>query len=196
MLVLPPNQPILSSVVFAGSRLLFAFASMSIIWYGSLRTTQSGFRFACIFLGLLFFCCWLTGFICSFLPLFSTSALIISTILLTVSLMMAWISDLSLAPKSVVLDDSANILNKSEARKSDLISICRSVADKYSLTEREFDVLCLLSRGNSLKSISEKLVVSENTVKSHRRRIYMKLGINSRQSLIDLIDREQDRISQ
>ena len=37
--------------------------------------------------------------------------------------------------------------------------------------------------------ISEKLFVSENTVKSHVKSIYQKLGIHVRSELIDLVNR-------
>lgn len=65
---------------------------------------------------------------------------------------------------------------------------CEALAAQYHLTTREYDVLTLLAKGNSLKAIAGKLFLSENTVKAHRRRIYQKMGINSRQSLIDMID--------
>lgn len=65
---------------------------------------------------------------------------------------------------------------------------CDALAQRYDLTNREYDVLVLLAKGNSLKAIAEKLFLSENTVKAHRRRIYQKMDINSRQSLIDMID--------
>lgn len=65
---------------------------------------------------------------------------------------------------------------------------CDALAQRYDLTNREYDVLVLLAKGNSLRAIAEKLFLSENTVKAHRRRIYQKMGINSRQSLIDMIE--------
>lgn len=65
---------------------------------------------------------------------------------------------------------------------------CQALADQYHLTNREYDVLTLLAKGNSLKAIAEKLFLSENTVKAHRRRLYQKMGINSRQSLIDMLE--------
>ena len=49
-----------------------------------------------------------------------------------------------------------------------------------SLTEREFDVLTGAAAGNSNKMIADKLSISEDTVKSHMRRILSKLGANDR----------------
>ena len=41
-----------------------------------------------------------------------------------------------------------------------------------------------------MHAISEKLFVSENTVKSHIKSIYQKLGIHLRSQLIDLVNEE------
>lgn len=49
-----------------------------------------------------------------------------------------------------------------------------------TLTERENEVLALLATGDSNRSISRNLSVSERTVKAHVTRIYDKLGVQSR----------------
>jgi DNA-binding CsgD family transcriptional regulator len=48
------------------------------------------------------------------------------------------------------------------------------------LTRRENEVLRLLSAGNSYREIAEALVVSTETVHTHCKRIYRKLGISGR----------------
>ena len=48
------------------------------------------------------------------------------------------------------------------------------------LSEREFEVLCLIADGLSNREIAERLVVSMGTIKTHVRNIYGKLGVNSR----------------
>ncbi len=53
-----------------------------------------------------------------------------------------------------------------------------------SLTERESEVMTLLSRGTSNKAIAEKLFISEKTVKNHINRIYAKLGVGTRAEAI------------
>ena len=56
-------------------------------------------------------------------------------------------------------------------------------ARTYDLTRREEDVLRLLVEGRTAPQIAEELVVSPNTVKTHVRNLYRKLGINRRADL-------------
>jgi DNA-binding NarL/FixJ family response regulator len=48
------------------------------------------------------------------------------------------------------------------------------------LTAREQDVLEQLATGASNRDIGERLALTEDTVKTHLRRIYRKLGVHSR----------------
>lgn len=49
-----------------------------------------------------------------------------------------------------------------------------------ALTRREAQVLSLLCSGNTNREIAEALVISDNTVKNHVRRLYEKLQVRSR----------------
>ena len=63
--------------------------------------------------------------------------------------------------------------------KSENVTI--NQADNFnSLTKREKDVLLLVTQGENNKSIAEKLVVSEITVKSHLNNIFKKLNVSNR----------------
>ena len=58
----------------------------------------------------------------------------------------------------------------------------------YRLSARETEVMELIARGNSVARIAEELVVSENTIRTHTKRIYAKLDIHKKQELLDLIE--------
>ena len=67
-------------------------------------------------------------------------------------------------------------------------SIFEMIAEDYSLTRREAEVLPYLARGRSAKVIADALYVSENTIRTHTRRILEKTDLHSKQQLIDLIE--------
>ena len=71
---------------------------------------------------------------------------------------------------------------------------CSNVAARYSLTPRETEVFTFLARGRNAEYIANQLVVSPATVKSHIYHIYQKLGVNSQQRLMDLVE-DEDKIS-
>lgn len=58
------------------------------------------------------------------------------------------------------------------------------------LTQRESEVLELLVSGHSNKGVASKLVVSEDTVKTHIRGLYRKLGVSDRSGAISVALRE------
>ena len=60
---------------------------------------------------------------------------------------------------------------------------------KCSVTSaRVNDVLLALLQGRSYTNIGHKLFISKSTVKTHAIHIYAKLGVSSRDELIDLLD--------
>jgi DNA-binding CsgD family transcriptional regulator len=56
------------------------------------------------------------------------------------------------------------------------------------LSNREFEILQLARQGVKTKYIAEKLKLSENTIKTHRRNLLKKLEVNSMMQAIGLID--------
>ena len=63
-----------------------------------------------------------------------------------------------------------------------------AVREFYGLSAREAEVAELIARGNTVAHIADLLFVSENTVRTHSKRIYVKLDIHKRQELIDLVE--------
>lgn len=64
---------------------------------------------------------------------------------------------------------------------------CRELAETQGLSDRELEVTLLLARGKTGQEIQDALTVSRNTVKTHVRHIYRKLGVHSQQELIDAV---------
>lgn len=71
------------------------------------------------------------------------------------------------------------------------INIAKMVVDSFrrapdsELTDRETDVLAMLSKGNSYKSIAMALNISPNTIKYHVKNIYIKLQVTCREDAIN-----------
>ena len=64
---------------------------------------------------------------------------------------------------------------------------CEAIRLHYRLSARETEVMEHIARGDTVPRIASELEVSENTVRTHAKRIYAKLGIHSKQELGDLI---------
>lgn len=64
---------------------------------------------------------------------------------------------------------------------------CPALVQDARISPREMDVLELVLNARSVPRIAGELYVSENTVKAHMKSIYAKLGVHSRQELIDAV---------
>ncbi len=64
---------------------------------------------------------------------------------------------------------------------------CARIGEQAKLTPREQEVFEMLAQGRNARYIMECHTVSLNTVKSHIKHVYQKLGIHSQQELIDLV---------
>lgn len=67
-------------------------------------------------------------------------------------------------------------------------SSCESVAEAAGLSARETEVFMLLAKGRGIEHIRNKLCISGHTVKTHTCNIYRKMGIGSREELLDAIE--------
>ena len=64
---------------------------------------------------------------------------------------------------------------------------CGAVSERFGLSDREAEVLVLLTRGRTIDQISQELCVSFNTAKSHVRHVYAKTGVHTRKELFSLV---------
>ena len=58
---------------------------------------------------------------------------------------------------------------------------------QYNLTQRETELILLLTSGKSTNEIAELLNISKETIRSHLKNIFMKTGVNSQTQLVQLL---------
>lgn len=89
----------------------------------------------------------------------------------------------------------------SSRRCTDLLEDCegartpvmRYTSEPSPLTEREREVVFMAAQGLSSKQIAERLVVSIRTVDNHLHHAYGKLGVRSREELVEVIGNPGDK---
>lgn len=74
---------------------------------------------------------------------------------------------------------------------SSLSNRCKIVSGAYGLTRREQEVLELYCEGRDVPYIESALSLSKSTVKTHTTHIYQKVGVSSKQELLDLVRQEE-----
>ncbi len=65
---------------------------------------------------------------------------------------------------------------------------------RSELTDREWEVLDLLTSGNGTEDIARTLVLSTETVRSHLKSVYRKLGVRSREEAVAAAVRMRDLV--
>lgn len=70
---------------------------------------------------------------------------------------------------------------------------CNALADEYGLTNRERQILILLAQGQRPVGISNELVISTSTARTHIQRVYRKLSVHSESELLAFVRRD-DRL--
>lgn len=81
-----------------------------------------------------------------------------------------------------------------EPSLSDMLALrCAALAEELHLTPREHEILELLARGRSKTYIADAFFISENTVRGHVKRLYVKLDVHSKQELVDKVESTEPR---
>lgn len=65
---------------------------------------------------------------------------------------------------------------------------CLAFARSRGLSERETEIMLYIAKGYSKPFIAEKLFITDNTVRTHVKRIYEKVGVHSKRELQELIE--------
>jgi len=66
----------------------------------------------------------------------------------------------------------------------------QKLKSKYSLTDREIEIVKWLLKGKTSKEIAEELFISKHTVDTHRRNILGKVGVKSTGELMIVLDND------
>jgi two-component system NarL family response regulator len=93
------------------------------------------------------------------------------------------------APREALFDCIRKVHAGETCIPAELVSKLASGMSSEALTSRELEVLILLARGQSNKEIGGSLYISETTVKSHLRSVFMKLNVVSRTEAIAVATR-------
>ena len=94
------------------------------------------------------------------------------------------------APSSPIVAPAADASSASAsapASERDVESLVARLPAVEPLSPRECEVAALVARGNTVSAVARKLFISENTVRGHMKNIYRKLGVHSKQELIELV---------
>ena len=67
------------------------------------------------------------------------------------------------------------------------------LVERFGLTEREAEIAEYLACGHSMKKTAAHFHLAHSTVQSHAKSIYRKMGINSKQSLIDEVSKIKNK---
>lgn len=75
-----------------------------------------------------------------------------------------------------------------DANDEDFNRACVTIGHDCGLTKRETEVLQLLARGRDVAYVCNELFLARNTVKGYTKSIYAKLGVHSKQEVIDMVE--------
>lgn len=175
------------SYIFYGAIAILALASLCAVAHGS--------EFSC---GLIygpavagFALCSLVGIFAARTELFQIEGggpalLVVSTLyfayLISSALLAPWLKGNRGANPDDIARDESTSLQRNVAER------CEELAQENGLTPREAEILKYLGRGHGIAFVAEELVISESTVRTHVKSIYKKLGVNSREQLLEKVD--------
>ncbi|NPD31176.1 helix-turn-helix transcriptional regulator [Eggerthellaceae bacterium zg-1084] len=87
---------------------------------------------------------------------------------------------------SRLMEGAGGSESQASARRA-LADSCVVAARAYGLTAREGEVLLLLGQRRTARQIEQELMIANGTVKAHIRHIYRKMGIHSRDELLQVV---------
>jgi DNA-binding CsgD family transcriptional regulator len=173
--------PLAASLSYLGVGLLYLIGFGTLFWLtGAYRGPAVRLlalaSMACVAsmgLGLLLF------------SLLGANAQIVSLCVLSIFLMLLVIT--AIRETARPLQDS--LPAEHDASDAVMKQVCRQCSESYALSPRESEILVFLIRGRGSAWIGEKLCISPETVRTHSKRIYMKMDVHTKEELIDLVEK-------
>lgn len=89
---------------------------------------------------------------------------------------------------SVISTRKASLNDEERVRKN-----CEELAETCGLSAREAEILLLIAQDYSVDCIADQLVISIGTVRTHKKRIYAKVGVHKHEDLMRAIRAPQGR---
>ncbi|MBB3170900.1 helix-turn-helix transcriptional regulator [Parvibacter caecicola] len=131
----------------------------------------------------------LLGMFCGTLPPFAVhnggpALLVVSTLYFAFLIAMALNAGWQVQERAAAMEAPT-----AEGERGGLAARCRQHAEACGLSPREGEIFMYLARGHTPAFIAKTLVISESTVRTHAKSIYRKLGVSSREQLMQLVDR-------
>ena len=123
------------------------------------------------------------------LPVVPWASLAVVTCIALYSIVRLGVSEPAGTPEGTHLAEPSAVENDDEdLLPAQIDRALAAIARQYGLTRREADVARYLYRGLGAKAIAEKEYLSINTVQTHCKALYSKLGIHSRKELVEAVD--------
>lgn len=170
------NILIISWLPYSGIALLYLLGFTTLLWTKQVSKES----FSQLFIILVFGCA--VGLIAGLIVfrLLEQQAQIVSLCLLSLYLAM------------MVLEATKDVYNAKNRRSPDSSELLqddyRVFFENYDLSPREQEIFGYLAKGRGAKHIADKLHISSETVRTHTKRIYEKVGVHTKEDLLDLIE--------
>lgn len=113
---------------------------------------------------------------------------VVMTATLVVSSMIFFPFENRKSPDKPMLDRNSTEEPAPNPIPPNLEEACEKLTKTYGLSQREEEILPFIVKGRNNRFIAETLYISENTAKTHVYNIYKKMGVHSRQQVLDIVD--------
>lgn len=110
--------------------------------------------------------------------------IVVCILILTISLVFGY----NQTSKKSAGDFDGNHFDAPIASAEKFAQQCNTAISRFGLSERESEILLLITRGRSVPYIAQRLHIANSTTKTHIHSMYTKMDVADRQGMIDLIE--------